>query len=384
MTTNSERGSPTSVGNVLEIGTPRLGNLNNISLIPEFSGSTGQIKVEAFFYRINEIAQIDGWTELQKAIIARLKLVGDARDFVENNTELGEATFEELRDNLVAWFHIEESHSQAVAQFEQCVQKPGESVRQYATRIFITGNKTLILAGNDAEKRLRKKILGEAILNQFVKGLTGNVRRFVMSSNPHSYEDALKVALREECIEVAIANKSAKIHAIDNSRPSRNTNNNKKGTNSQGATMGTNSVGNQASIRQTEPSQTHVSTQPLTQPQRPQTHTTVTCFRCGGVGHYASFCGTPRELGLGSGNTQPQGNRANNNNTQQGMSTNRPRCTYCNKIGHLEQNCWSRGPGNVSPQNNSVQQQTQQEGQNQANGSLNTSGPTLTSRMLRQ
>ncbi|KAH6922658.1 hypothetical protein HPB50_017467 [Hyalomma asiaticum] len=93
--------------------------------------------------------------------------------------------------------------SSNVEKFWNAKQNAGEEVRSFAERLRIFGKATLgIVSGEDpAKTQLRREILEEELLSRFTAGLRDPVRRFVLSHEPRTFEEAVEVAAREEQID---------------------------------------------------------------------------------------------------------------------------------------------------------------------------------------
>ena len=68
------------------------------------------------------------------------------------------------------------------------------------------------------------------------------------------------------------------------------------------------------------------------------------CFRCGGFGHRASQCGTPKGSGKGKGGkSSGKGGKGDAKGKGKGARTTTP-CSHCGKPGHTPANCWTLHP----------------------------------------
>lgn len=310
------------------------GNLSHLSLIPDFSGKPGGIKVQHYFGRIDEVGLMSNWSELQMAVIARLKLSGDAREVVVSDADMMQASYATLKQQLTERFKVDESRNDLLTKFNQCVQKPGESVRSYGTRLYVAGNRTLVAAHNEPEKALRKGLLEEAMLDQFVRGIHGTVRRFVLSANPTSYQQAYERAIREESIELAMGAslEALTIRAVGTPKATRNAQEPPTPTGSQS--------GPRTNLH--EPPRDEQASRRIEQGRTGDARVS-TCFRCGGRGHSENVCPSPSE-------DRPRRNTgapAQHAQTEwsQGRSP-RPECSYCNRVGHTREQCWLLNPSN--------------------------------------
>ena len=70
------------------------------------------------------------------------------------------------------------------------------------------------------------------------------------------------------------------------------------------------------------------------------------CFRCGGYGHRANDCGTPKGKGKGKDGKGQKGKGKGPGEGEKGKGKGgaRPACSHCGKIGHGPNNCWTLHP----------------------------------------
>ncbi|KAH8029345.1 hypothetical protein HPB51_025295 [Rhipicephalus microplus] len=85
-------------------------------------------------------------------------------------------------------------------QFLNARQKADEEVRSLASRLRMLGTATLSSSDSQdlVKASLRRKILAEQLLSQFLLGLKDPVRRFVFSRDPKTIDEAIAIAVIEE------------------------------------------------------------------------------------------------------------------------------------------------------------------------------------------
>ncbi|XP_075737208.1 uncharacterized protein LOC142776769 [Rhipicephalus microplus] len=96
-------------------------------------------------------------------------------------------------------------------------QKADEEVRSFASRLRILGTATL--ASSDSQDpvkaSLRREILAEQLLQQFLLGLRDPVRRFVLSRDPKTFDEAIAIAVKEEQNEKVSSSHSLPIRYVE-------------------------------------------------------------------------------------------------------------------------------------------------------------------------
>lgn len=314
-----------------EVAAIQNSNLGHLNLVPEFTGSSG-VSVQNFFDRLDEMSLMGNWTKSQQAIIARMKLKGDASAYVQANPALRKSTYENLKTSLIAWFRTDISVEKLNEEFSACVMRNTETIQQFATRLSIAGYRTQQDGEDEGEQAYAKKALERALLTQFLKGIGGNLKRFVMTHRPKTYEEAIELALHEEAAEASMGCESAAIVGAVRREPQGKNYPNQ--TREQQAPNFPNFNSRSQPFQNLTSRPQKFNNYPFHNQQRhpgnplPQIlPSNVTCFCCGGRGHYANVCPSKSP----------------------GMSQQAARpviiCTYCNKRGHLEPQCWNkRGP----------------------------------------
>ncbi|KAL1478874.1 hypothetical protein MTO96_052308 [Rhipicephalus appendiculatus] len=130
-------------------------------------------------------------------------MLGAAHDFAWRDDNVAAAsTFPEFRSLALVRFDTEPLSSK-VERFRNARQNTGEEARSFANRVRLLGTATL--AGSSGEEsakaQLRREILAEQMLSQFLTGLRDPVRRFVLSRDPKTFDEAINAAAREELNE---------------------------------------------------------------------------------------------------------------------------------------------------------------------------------------
>ena len=269
--------------------------LNNVVIgldaIPTYDGIGS---IDEYLAIVEETSLLANWTELQKVAITRLKLRGQAKQFIVAETTLQTTpSWDALARALKKQFRRPEINGEARKQYMECKQRVGETCRQFLTRLKVHANKTFSLTGEKNIDQELQRRFEEDLTTQFIMGLQMPLKAKVLSKNPENLDAALVVAEREEAIESLIKpfGSHRECRGIDRSRTN------------------------------TEPSKR------------------LKCYNCQGEGHFAREC---RQ-------TKPQfrcfkynqaGHFANSCKMQAKRETRI--CYNCNTVGHLRINCPSR------------------------------------------
>ncbi|KAH6947310.1 hypothetical protein HPB50_018368 [Hyalomma asiaticum] len=174
-----------------------------VNTVPSFTGDGTGSTIEDFFRILEQVGRLGGWRDTELIGIGRCKMAGAAFDFAWRDENVAAAvTYSEFKALALKRFDTEPM-SHKVEKFWNAKQNAGEEVRSFAERLRILGKATLgIVSGEDpAKTQLRWEILEEELLSRFTAGLRDPVRRFVLSHEPRTLEEAVEVAAREEQID---------------------------------------------------------------------------------------------------------------------------------------------------------------------------------------
>ncbi|KAE8745556.1 hypothetical protein FOCC_FOCC007745 [Frankliniella occidentalis] len=170
-----------------------------ISLIPVFNGMTGGKSYRDFAKAVTAAGQLACCSDKQLAQAARIKLEGDASEYLDAHPDLDAAGWTKLNAVLKARFQVDPTPEESKQRLMNATQSEGESVREFATRVRLLGCKILQLeAGDDAGNKIRQEILNKDLLTYFKKGLRADIKRFVNTHRPSTLEEATEVAEGEE------------------------------------------------------------------------------------------------------------------------------------------------------------------------------------------
>ncbi|XP_023223278.1 uncharacterized protein LOC111624612 [Centruroides sculpturatus] len=199
----TETGSPAPTR---DLGGGSLSALSAFSgMIPTFSGDVG--RVTDFFDTLGEVAGLAGWTPKQCLSIAKCKLTGIARDFAWRDLQMKEVTEYATFKRLMITRFDQEPYSIKVQKFHACTQRKDERVQEFAVRLQTLVSAIIVdqTGTNEQEnaviKRCQQRELDEKLRIQFLHGLNEKMKRNVMTHDPATFSEALKIAIREETIE---------------------------------------------------------------------------------------------------------------------------------------------------------------------------------------
>lgn len=277
-------------------------------MVVPFPGTTEDYSVEDFLHNVDEVASLGRWTEAQTLTITRLKLIGEAREFVKTDPDMIAAiTWEPFKELLRERFRVKESPVHATQRFLDCFQRPAENVQNYATRLRAAGALTVRNTASIEENGVRQIVLQEQLLAQFLKGLRGNIRRFAMVSAPTTFKDAIIVTTREEANEALVSDKACAVAAVRDVV-----------TNGPSFTPELSNAG-PAPRPQNDPRPFH----------RPK------CQLCLRIGHEARACSMYR---MAASPAMPQSRVPTQSNAQR-ASARQTLCFRCNEPGHFARFC---------------------------------------------
>lgn len=220
----------------------------NIPLrLPEFHGDPVKYSKESWkSYKFNlelayKVAGAMRITDEQKAAHLLQGLQGKARTFLELNPELKDLPLKEVEKALDLQFG--RSRAQGLPDLNSIVQKPNESVSEFAARMKLATmpmsedrrslqimteqeikdkeiDRTVVQVWTPEEYAREQRIIKESadrfVLPYFIKGLTLELRRAVTARRPESLEDAIKIATEHERYDQMYGNSySAEVNMVE-------------------------------------------------------------------------------------------------------------------------------------------------------------------------
>lgn len=180
-------------------------------------------------------------TDEQKAAHLLQGLQGKARTFLELNPELKDLPLKEVEKALDLQFG--RSRAQGLPDLNSIVQKPNESVSEFAARMKLATmpmsedrrslqimteqeikdkeiDRTVVQVWTPEEYAREQRIIKESadrfVLPYFIKGLMLELRRAVTARRPESLEDAIKIATEHERYDQMYGNSySAEVNMVE-------------------------------------------------------------------------------------------------------------------------------------------------------------------------
>jgi hypothetical protein len=170
---------------------------NSAALVETFNG-TSRPSVEVFVKSIERAAALSNYSEVQQLGLAKLKMRGAALEYLESDTVLDiYVKWDDFKKALLERYQEKISVANATNMLANCMQKSGETVADYVTRLRVIGVK-ILQPCTVAKKVLRVKMLDEQLCAQLLRGLKDDIRRFVLSREPADLKEAIRIARLEE------------------------------------------------------------------------------------------------------------------------------------------------------------------------------------------
>lgn len=266
--------------------------------------------IDSWIKNFNRIARANNWNEERKKNILPAFLRDRAADYFESLDESVTECFNEICKALKERFMPKELQSLYFSNLFQARQGENQSVDDYASEI----SKLASRAYSEMSRVQKDKLLKE----HFVQGLKSEIQRFVMLSNPVTFEEAFRTAKREECHN--------KVH---------------RDTSYTTTTQGTCAI---SSTGETELLKNGI--------QELATHMKVLSTKMDQIFQHGTTRGRYRESwrghrpGQGRGRGQEMTDRNSDRNRNLRTTDGRPICNYCRKVGHVERRCFEKNPEN--------------------------------------
>lgn len=173
------------------------------ALVTPFSGKAGE-SIEVFFDDLTAAGKIGMWTDDQLLQMARLRLVGEARNHVLCNEELRNArTFEDLKQGLIKRFKGQNSCRYYREQLGSIKQRHNESLDSYVDRIRTINSNTYQLTESEEANRIILQEAENRALDAFLRGLQPDLSRRVRMEFPKTLADAVNVATAFQEIDLS-------------------------------------------------------------------------------------------------------------------------------------------------------------------------------------
>lgn len=162
--------------------------LPNISFgIDTISNFTGRQNVHEFLNSIEVTSTLFNWNDETKATILKMKLKGQAFDFLLSDRGLiNSRDWSDLKTKLVKHSAPRPTPYQAVSKFNGIRQFNQESVNEYVLRIKKAGKEIIKLTGDPVTDIILQENLDRMLLTQFINGLYPPLREKVMYRGVHT------------------------------------------------------------------------------------------------------------------------------------------------------------------------------------------------------
>lgn len=258
------------------------------TLIPIWTGESGQPTIKEFLDKFDRVAEAGGWNEDNRRMILLLKLQGPAERCLQGLDPL--PSYSELRGLLIKRFQPERKKVEILRELFQLRQAEQEGVKEFSDRLQWKG------------RLARQAGIGEneiPYLDLFIAGLTGRTGEILRCEPPTNWEKALEKATRiEKEVSKAVTPLSGVVGAVGTSSEGRTSGDSPRKL---GGERGTNEECHCQRVEKLrkEDSQGRVSR----------------CYECRKPGHLARNC--------------PLSSRR----------TSFPRCFRCDQPGHMARNC---------------------------------------------
>ena len=160
----------------------------------------GTESVENYLERFEEVAQWNGWSEVEKAMQLSMHLTGVAKIAVRSLTPEEKRSYSSIHERLMESFDTKGNLLTNQQKFWKRFKSQKESLPEFANELRILANRAFsdIVAGPSGAKALE-----EMLINRFVTGLSNaELGRYVHMQHPKSLQHAVSLARDYEAFDL--------------------------------------------------------------------------------------------------------------------------------------------------------------------------------------
>ena len=179
--------------------------------------------VEEYFSKLDDVGAYARWSDADFRFAVSVTLRGRALTYYDQNLRvLKLQTFEEVKDALIRRFREKEMCHAPTRKLLSAVQRPNESVREFASRVEALSFRTTphSLKGKKEGEEARLELL----CSVFLEGLRNPIKRLVLPHVPKSFSEAVDLATMEEDMYLG-SSEEAEIRVAHNNGPQVSTDN---------------------------------------------------------------------------------------------------------------------------------------------------------------
>ncbi|KAH9375003.1 hypothetical protein HPB48_000538 [Haemaphysalis longicornis] len=190
-------------------------------MVPSFTGDGHGVNIVDFLHVLEAVGGslgcLSGWSDAQLVGIARCKTVSAAYDFAwHDEAAAGAKTYAEFKEQAQKRLDTE-PECEKLRKFMCASQKDAEDVQSFAARLRTLGNAAMDGRGDvepESKREIRRELLDEQLRTQFLNGLRDPIKRFTLSRDPKTLDEAVDAAVREERNERAVNSGHAPVRSV--------------------------------------------------------------------------------------------------------------------------------------------------------------------------
>ncbi|GFU03959.1 uncharacterized protein TNCV_198451 [Trichonephila clavipes] len=154
--------------------------------------------IRRFLGKINDVAELGGWSNAEKVTILKLKLAGIAEKFFLSDPTHSHLTeYNDIARVLITRFERTVSLSTRLQLFSSCIQGSSESVQEFAARINKLGTQ-ILQSSNSVLTTAARNANDQLFQSRFISRLRNDIRKFVLARDPNTLDESINAALIEE------------------------------------------------------------------------------------------------------------------------------------------------------------------------------------------